>query len=143
VSARLPDRVRRFARLPQAERIVTLRALVLLAAMPLLVRVRGLPAMLRVRTVARGTVAPARTRQLVAAVAASLPWAPSCLSESLTAARLIARDGGAAVLVLGVARADRAFAAHAWLEGDGLAAAPGRDGQWREVSRWVVGARRS
>jgi hypothetical protein len=142
VSARFGDRVRRFAALAPEERGIALRALVLLTIVPVLVRARGLPRLLRAGPARRGAMAPARTRRIVRSVAASLPWTPSCLSEALTAARLIAGTGGSCQFVLGVAAPDRPFEAHAWLELDGVAE-PVLTDRWRELSRWAVGPRHS
>ena len=138
---RLPDSLRRVAALSPAERGLAIRALLLLSLVPIAVRVRGLPPLLCVRAGRPGPIAPWRTGQIVASVAAHLPWTPSCLSRSLTAARLIAAAGGRSVLVLGVGPAGRPFEAHAWLEVEGRTADPFPDGRWREVSRWVVEGR--
>lgn len=140
--ARLVDGVRRFAGLAHAERGIALRAVVLLTVMPLLVRVLGLPRLLRAPTSSTVAVAPARTQHLVSSVATCLPWTTSCLSESLAAARLVAAAGGSVAFVLGVAAPGRPFEAHAWLEFEGGAVEPAAPGRWCEVSRWIVGARR-
>ena len=68
----------------------------------------------------------AEARRLASATLRVLRFVPAdtrCLARSLTLTRLLARRGLCGTLVLGVCR-DPEFAAHAWVEVDGIAILP-------------------
>ena len=70
----------------------------------------------------------------VSTAAVLVPIRDNCLAEALTAHWLLARAGQASVVRIGIApRADRPFAAHAWLESHGRAVLGAPD-----LSRYVA-----
>jgi hypothetical protein len=101
--------------------LMTVRAAVWLLASGAVVRSGTMPRVARrwLRTPRAPAVDRARAQSLVRAVhRAGRVLRPSCLTRALAAGRLLAKDGLAARLTIGVARSP--FAAHAWLEHDGL-----------------------
>jgi hypothetical protein len=131
------DSLRRWRRLPPAERRIAWRAAVLCARVPIQVRLRGLAAALQPDSHVGVSVAPERIHELTRAVAGRLPWTSSCLTRSLAAARLIASTGGQSDVVIGVAEPGTHLRAHAWLEVCGRSMEPERE-PWVEVARWTV-----
>jgi transglutaminase superfamily protein len=102
--------------LSAAEWRILATAWLLLLVAPLLLRVLPLRRLLgppRRRRVPR--LPPERVARLVDIAARRVPSAP-CLSVAIVTARLLARQGTAATLRIGVARRDERLAAHAWLE---------------------------
>jgi transglutaminase superfamily protein len=77
-----------------------------------------------------GTEVALRLGHLVQRALRALPFDGRCLIRSLVLTRMLARRGIEATLVLGV-RAKPEFAAHAWLERDGIAILP----TWPEFER--------
>jgi hypothetical protein len=63
---------------------------------------------------------------------AFLPGDTRCLAQSLTLTRLLARRGIASSLVIGV-RAGERFAAHAWVEHDGVPLLPRGSDEFEEL----------
>ena len=61
--------------------------------------------------------------RLVQAAANRNPFRPNCLARSIVLAGLLRRQGLAAELRIGVAKPGGSFAAHAWVEHDGVALA--------------------
>ncbi|MDE3154542.1 MAG: lasso peptide biosynthesis B2 protein [Acidobacteriota bacterium] len=123
-------RWRRFRARPAGDRWLLLRALAILAGVRILLRAcpwpvaaRLLAEPTRVRSAAKAGDAAAaidRLRWAVVTVAHEVPGA-SCLAQAVTLQILLARDGYDSSLRLGVlAGPDIPFAAHAWLERDGV-----------------------
>jgi Transglutaminase-like superfamily len=144
----IPDALRRCRALPACERRLVLAAV---AALPLaalalsVVDLGRLLAALDRRVAARpgALTDPARVASLVAAVAARLPWTPSCLHRSLVTAWWLARAGSPCTLVLGLRRpGERVFDAHAWIEVDGAAVEVLPAGAWTTLLRRPLPARR-
>ena len=72
--------------------------------------------------VSRGSMSAGSAKQvadLVASTAAALPVVCACLEQAIVTAWMLRRRGVAALLVIGAARPDREFAAHAWVECNG------------------------
>ena len=117
--------IRRFFRLAPAERLVVLEALIALPLAWAAVRMATPPRLVRLLTAMRvrapqpEPIESHRITQLVTAVAANLPMRCLCLEQSLAAAWMLRRRGGAAPIGLGVAGTRGAFDAHAWVEVDG------------------------
>jgi transglutaminase superfamily protein len=124
-------RLASFARLPAAERRLALRAIALLAATRVALRLlpfdraHALIAGAARHAVPSGDDLPHAVRRAVIRAARSLPGS-SCLAQSLVAERLLRAGGRAARLSIGVAAPDDAatarigFDAHAWVESGGL-----------------------
>jgi Transglutaminase-like superfamily len=122
--------LRKFVRLPAAERRLLVKAALLLAATR--AGVWLLPFRTVRRVVARVADAPAGFRsadgssvdEVVRAVGRAgrlLSCASTCLTEALVAQVLLARRGHPASLRIGVARSEGGqFEAHAWVESDGM-----------------------
>lgn len=114
------DLARLRALLP-AERRLLARALLLLPAYAIGVRLAGLR---HTREWFRSlhAIEDATEQQAVrmaAAVARRAPWKGGCLPAALTLERLLAAQGIDSELRLGVRRVGARFEAHAWLERDG------------------------
>ena len=122
-------RLRKFVRLPAAERRLLIKAALLLAATR--VGVWLLPFRTVRRVVARMADAPAGFRsadrssmeEVVRAVGRAgrlLSCASTCLTEAVVAQVMLARRGHPATLRIGVARSEEGrFEAHAWVESGG------------------------
>jgi hypothetical protein len=116
------ERLRRFASLPSAERLIVWVALITLPMTWL--AVRWLP----IRHVHLPALAATRDRRLpasriaalVASTAAALPLPCACLEQSIVTAALLRRRGYAATLVIGGDKVDARFDAHAWVEHEGV-----------------------
>ena len=137
----------RFRRLPAYERPFVWRAFggLSLAALALaLIDFKRILGALPAPTLPRGAhVPPERIVALVAAVAARLPWEPSCLHRSIVAAWLLGRSGHPWTIVLGLRRpGDRPLDAHAWIEIDGRPAEALPAGHWTSLMRWPPAASR-
>jgi hypothetical protein len=79
------------------------------------------------RSASSASQTPERIARMIAAVAARVPRA-SCLTQALAATLLLARDGHAATLRVGVAKnEDGSLRAHAWLESGGQTLLGGPD----------------
>ena len=81
-------------------------------------RVRGLLERTAAPRAKLGTPTPDRIATDVDRAARVIPRA-TCLVQALAAEWLLARQGSAATVRFGVARGDRGFEAHAWLESGG------------------------
>jgi hypothetical protein len=107
----------------RAERLALAEAVVLLWTVGFAVRVlpfRVLAArLLRDRVARRRACPPERLAAIVARASAWCWPAPRCLARALVLARLLARHGLDAHLVVGVATEQGRFAAHAWVEHQG------------------------
>jgi hypothetical protein len=122
-------RLRKFLRLPAAERRFLVKAALLLGAIELGMRL--LPFRTLRYLLTRATYAPRRSRQAAHLSAKRIGWAvetanyytpgaSTCLAQALATQVLLARCGFPALLHLGVARGERdEFQAHAWVESDG------------------------
>jgi Transglutaminase-like superfamily len=125
-------RLRRFSALPGPAKVLFLRAVVLLPLLTLSLRVRGFGATQRflqrftasakngppVATVeSRATL----TTRMVLAAARNSPIPSTCLERSLSLWWLLARQGIATQFRIGVRKDNEKFAAHAWVERDGVA----------------------
>jgi hypothetical protein len=132
----------RLTRLTRPELGVLGASAVLLSVVPIALRAIPLHRLLPSggRRVGRSTprVAPDRVVRLVAAVAARLPWRPTCLCRSLVAAHLITWVGAACTIVIGIAESGVPFEAHAWVDVDGRRGEPMPEGRWRTLARWDV-----
>lgn len=123
-------RLRSFSRLPSGERRLALRAIALLAATRIALRllpfdrVHGLTAGARARAAA-GADWPRAVRRAVLRASRSLPGT-RCLAQSLVAERLLIEGGHEPRLTIGVATTagpDRervTLDAHAWVESGGV-----------------------
>jgi hypothetical protein len=111
----------RLRALPPAERRLLARALLLLPAYAIGVRLRGLR---RARGWFRQLPAiegatPAQVARMAAAAARRAPWKGGCLPAALTLQRMLAAQGLRSELRLGVRRVGARIEAHAWLEQGG------------------------
>jgi hypothetical protein len=111
--------------------VLFLRAAVLLPLLTLLLHFRGfrytqrllqrwLPAGLNA-VIVPGDPRVALTSRMVRAAASYSPISSTCLERSLTLWWLLARQGIAAQLRIGVRKDGEKFAAHAWVEHEGVA----------------------
>lgn len=125
-------RLRRFSALPGPAKVLFLRAVVLLPLLTLSLRVRGFGATQRFlqkftvspksdRPVAAVESCVALTTRMVLAAARNSPIPSTCLERSLSLWWLLACQGIAAQVRIGVRKDDEKFAAHAWVERDGIA----------------------
>jgi hypothetical protein len=83
----------------------------------------------------RAAVEPGEARHLGRAVVRTLSLLPSdtrCLMRSLVLTRLLARRGIESRLLIAV-RPGESFAAHAWVEYEGVALLPGRTASFEEL----------
>jgi hypothetical protein len=113
----------RFRQLPSADRRLVLRALWSVVAIRARLALRPFPDVDRATnrkpsTPKPGPVAPPRIAWAVRAVSRYVPGA-TCLTQALAARSLLAAEGTASRLQLGMARIDGRPQAHAWLESDG------------------------
>jgi hypothetical protein len=114
---------RRFVALSPPERRLALRALGIVVRVRVRLTVSSFPTVDRLtkERPIRETVGPhsaARIGSTVAAVSGYVPGA-SCLTQALATRALLAEEGHASTLRLGMARIDGRLQAHAWLESDG------------------------
>jgi hypothetical protein len=125
------ERLRRFRALEPAARGIFLRAAILLPLLSLSLRVRGfgatqanlqkfLPVVNQKTGTARTTHAALTARMVRAAVHHGL-GVSSCLEESLALWWLLARQGIASQLRIGIRKESAKFEAHAWVEFEGAA----------------------
>ena len=125
-------RLRRFSALPGPAKALFLRALVLLPLLTLSLRVRGFGATQRIlqKLTASAKNGPpvaavesrvALTTRMVLTAARNSPIPSTCLERSLSLWWLLARQGIATEFRIGVRKDDEKFAAHAWVERDGVA----------------------
>ena len=119
-------RLRKYLALSPAGRAIVLRSLVLLPAVALLLRVRGMARtqawLARLGSVAAGDASGLTPDEVAALVGATAPILQArCLSRSLLVCRFL-RDRSKRVEVrLGVSKlADGSLSAHAWVECEGL-----------------------
>ena len=125
------ERLRRFSALERPARGIFLRAAVLLPLISLSLRLRGfrktqacLQKFLASPDRVTPTPAPNRgdlTVRMVRAGVRHSPGHPTCLEESLALWWLLARQGFASELRIGVRKHADKFEAHAWVERDGIA----------------------
>src|SRR5690242_1858527 len=125
-------RLRRFNALPGSAKKVFVEAGVLLPLLKISLRLRGFRATQRAlqrfvgRAGRRSDAATAESckelisRMVLAAARHSL-FSTSCLERSLALWWLLARQGVASQLRIGVRRTAEKFEAHAWVESDGVA----------------------
>jgi hypothetical protein len=124
--------LRRFSALPRPAKALFLRAAVILPFLSLLLHFRDfrytrrfLQRLLRARENPIPTVAGdprvALTSRMVQAAARHSPISSTCLERSLALWWLLARQGIAAQLRIGVRKDGEKFAAHAWVEHEGVA----------------------
>ncbi|MDP2996080.1 MAG: lasso peptide biosynthesis B2 protein [Bryobacterales bacterium] len=116
------NRLRRFARLEPGERVLVLRATLLVAAIRLglwLLPFRALKRIMQRRLVSSAShprFSPARLAWAVRAVSRAIPGA-TCLTQALALHYLLTRAGHTARVRIGVSKdAGRSFQAHAWVE---------------------------
>jgi hypothetical protein len=125
-------RLRRFSALPGPARVLFLRAVVLLPLLTLSLRVRGFGAtqrLLQKFTASAKDGPPVATvesrvalaTRMVLAAARNSPIPSTCLERSLSLWWLLARQGIGTQFRIGVRKDDEKFAAHAWVERDGIA----------------------
>jgi len=125
-------RLRRFSALPGPAKVLFLRAVVLLPLLTLSLRVRGFGATQRLLQkftalakndppVAAVESRVALTTRMVLAAARNSPIPSTCLERSLSLWWLLARQGIVTQFRIGVRKDDEKFAAHAWVERDGIA----------------------
>lgn len=117
-------RLAELRRLSPAERRVLALAWMLLLAAPLWLRVLPLRRLVVSPRAGRPRLAPQRVAQLVDIASRRVPGA-RCLPVAVVTVRLLARQGTAATLRIGVARFAGDLAAHAWVECDGVPLDPG------------------
>ena len=124
------DRVRKFFRRSPAERRLLLAAVAGYVAVSVLLRCMSFARLrrwgARLSTVGVADRADAVHEPMViwavSTAAVLVPIRDNCLAEALTAHWLLAREGQASVVRIGITpAADRPFAAHAWLESHGRA----------------------
>ncbi len=109
-----------FLALPRRDRRLLLHALVTLVAVRLALRVVAVDRLRRPVGPARPRARPAdQVAWAVRAASRRLPGT-TCLASALATQRLLAREGHASQLTIGVARNDRGFAAHAWVVCEGV-----------------------
>ena len=125
-------RLRRFSALPGPAKVLFLRAVVLLPLLTMSLRVRGFGTTQRFL---QKFTAPAKdgppvaaveslvvlTTRMVLAAARNSPIPSTCLERSLSLWWMLARQGIATQFRIGVRKDDEKFAAHAWVERDGIA----------------------
>ncbi len=112
---------RRWWRLPRAERVTAVEAVLFLVAAGPLVRIGGPVRAMRARCPGRAPrVATDRATAIVASVAAVLPFPTTCLVRAVALRWILRRRGEAAEVVLGVAREGDRFLAHAWVDSGSL-----------------------
>lgn len=118
----------KFWRLPGEQRRLLVSALLCLVAVKVGLRVIPLPVILRrLETLkvsktfrAWDPLPPEQAAWAIRAVSRYLPGTRNCLVQSLAAQAMLARQGGASQLRIGVAKDDGGqFKAHAWVECDG------------------------
>lgn len=119
-------RLRRFSALPGPAKGLFLRAVVLLAALTVSLRVRGFGATQRLlqKFIPPGKNSPpvaavelcALTSRIVLAAARNSPIPSTCLERSLSLWWLLARQGIATQFRIGVRKEGEKFTAHAWVE---------------------------
>lgn len=125
-------RLRRFSALPRPAKGLFLRAVVLLPLLTVSLRVRGFGATQRflqkfIRPTKNGLPATAAescaalTSRMVRAAARNSPIPSTCLERSLLLWWMLARQGIATQYRIGVRKDGEKFAAHAWVEHDGVA----------------------
>jgi Transglutaminase-like superfamily len=125
-------RLRRFSALPGPAKVLFLRAVVLLPLLTLSLRVRGFGATQRflqnfTASAKNGTPVAAveslvvLTTRMVLAAARNSPIPSTCLERSLSLWWMLARQGIATQFRIGVRKDDEKFAAHAWVERNGVA----------------------
>src|SRR5437879_1946885 len=110
-------RLKRFAKLTGAERIVLLRALLVVGMARAALWLLPVAAVRKVVGWAAAGIAGYSRPQLIWAVRATsrcLPGA-TCLTQALAAQALLARSGYASQVEIGVNKDDARFRAHAWL----------------------------
>ena len=125
-------RLRRFNALPRPAKGLFLRAVMLLPLLSISLRVRGFGA---TRRFLEKFITPAKngpptgaveshaalTSRMVLAAARNSPIPSTCLERSLSLWWLLARQGIAAQLRIGVRKDGKELRAHAWVERDGVA----------------------
>jgi Transglutaminase-like superfamily len=125
-------RLRRFSALPRPAKALFLRAVVLLPLLTVSLRVRGFGATQRLL---QNLITPpknclpvravesraALTSHMVLAAARNSLIPSTCLERSLSLWWLLARQGIATQFRIGVRKDGEKFAAHAWVERDGVA----------------------
>jgi Transglutaminase-like superfamily len=125
-------RLRRFSALPRPAKALFLRAVVLLSMLTLSLRLRGFRSTQRLlqKFLLTAKHAPlngaadsrvAMTSRIVLAAARHSPIPTTCLERSLCLWWLLARQGIATQFRIGVRKDGEKFAAHAWVERDGVA----------------------
>jgi hypothetical protein len=125
-------RLRRFSSLPRPAKALFLRAVLLLPLLTLSLRARGFGATQRFlqRLIASAKNGPpvaavesrvSLTIRMVLAAARNSPIPSTCLERSLSLWWLLARQGIDTQFRIGVRRDDEKFAAHAWVERNGVA----------------------
>jgi hypothetical protein len=125
-------RLRRFSALPGPAKVLFLRAVVLLPLLTLSLRVRGFGAtqgsLQKFAASAKNGPPVAAveslvilTTRMVLAAARNSPIPSTCLERSLSLWWMLACQGIATRFRIGVRKDDEKFAAHAWVERDGVA----------------------
>jgi len=125
-------RLRRFSALPRPAKGLFLRAVVLLPLLTVSLRARGFGAtqrFLQKFITPKKNSLPAMavdsrtalTSRMVLAAARNSPVPCTCLERSLSLWWLLARQGIATQFRIGVRKDGEKFAAHAWVERDGVA----------------------
>ena len=118
-------RLRKYLALPPAERAIVLHSLLLLPAVAVLLRLRGMERtsawLARFGASAAGDASTLAPREIAALVGAAAGLLRSrCLPRSLVLRHFLRDRAASAQIRLGVAkRADGSLSAHAWVEFDG------------------------
>jgi Transglutaminase-like superfamily len=125
-------RLHRFSALPPPAKLLFLRAVLLLPLLSLSLRLGGFRStqrflqkrLGRAQKVSRNSAAESRvalTSRMILAAARNSPIPSTCLERSLCLWWLLARQGVATQFRIGVRKDREKFAAHAWVECDGIA----------------------
>ena len=125
----------KFARLPLPERILVLRALLSLVWARVIIS--ALPFSMVEKQPRVSLKQGANAAAIVWAVKAVSRYIPgaTCLVRALAAQRLLARNGHASELRIGVAKSAE-FQAHAWVESGGAVLVGGSDTAYTPIVHW-------
>ena len=128
-------------RLPRPERAFLVRAWVTVLLIRAALHIVALPVLLRWRPAVRharaGPLSVDRVLALLDVAARHTPGRTTCLARAVAGCWLLAGEGVAASVHIGVARRGPALAAHAWLQHG--ATLPGRDDDDGEGYKELVG----
>jgi hypothetical protein len=117
-------KLRRLFDLPRADKVLLARAWLALLAVDLGVRFVSFDAVqdfIARHAKAGGNNSPERLQKFVRLAARHHLWKMACLPQALALRWLLAREGSAAVVMIGVRRGAGVLEAHAWVELNGKA----------------------